>query len=140
MEYIMVPVPRERVQEVYRLLAGEPAPAEALRQEVATAQSDSWSDSEVVRAYRESPAKMKLFLDFLAKNPGEQGLTSEETANAVGYTRQQQAGMLGAFGNRVKRRYGHGTWFFKYLWSGERAAFVYSIDPRPAKIIEAAKG
>lgn len=134
-EFILVPVPRERVQEVYRLLAQEPAPAGVVgAQETPAAQPGSWTEADIVTAYRESPEKMKLFLDYLASSPG-QSFTSAETANAVGYTRQQQAGMLGAFGHRAKRRYGRSSWFITYLWSGERSAFVYSMDLHAAKVI-----
>lgn len=138
-EFIMVPVPRERVQEVYRLLAADPIPAGATSVETGAAEARPWSDAEVVRAYKDSAAKMKLFLDYLASVAGKP-VTPEETASAVGYTRHQQAGMLGAFGHRVKRRYGRSTWFFEYKWSDERAEWTYSMDVRVAKVLRAIKG
>jgi len=133
-EFIMVPVPRERVQEVYRLLAVDPVPPGALSAEATTAEVVPWSDAEIVRAYNESPQKMKLFLDYLASVPG-QSVTAEETAKAVGYTRHQQAGMLGAFGHRVKRRYSRSTWFFTYEWNDQRGDGLYSMEAAVAGVV-----
>jgi len=131
-EFIMVPVPRDRVQEVYRLLATEPVlPTAALTGEE---EAEPWTDSDITRAYRESPPRMKLFLDYLASMPG-QAVTSEETAKAVDYTRHQQAGMLGAFGRRVKNRYGRSTWFFEYGWNDKRGEWTYSMEAGPAKVL-----
>jgi len=138
-EFIMVPVPRERVQEVYRLLAQEPAAAGVAGAPETPAAPGSWTEAEIVTAYRESSEKMKVFLDCLASSPG-QSFTSAETAKAVGYTRSQQAGMLGAFGHRAKRRYGKPTWFMTYTWSGERGEFVYTMDLAAAKVIRDFKG
>jgi hypothetical protein len=139
-EFIMVPVPRERVQEVYRLLATEPAPPVIAPTEGSSRdKAEPWSDSEITRAYRESPDAMKRFLDYLASVAGKP-VTSEETAAAVGYSRHQQAGMLGAFGRRVKHRYSRAHWFFQYTWSDERGWWTYSMEPAIAKVVRAAKG
>jgi hypothetical protein len=139
-EFIMVPVPRERVQEVYRLLASEPTQAAAaLTEGVRNDAVVPWSDSEIARAYRESPERMRRFLDCLATVAG-QPVTSEESAKAVGYSRHQQAGMLGAFGHRVKGRYGRSTWFFEYAWSDQRGAWTYSMGEAAAKVLRALKG
>jgi hypothetical protein len=81
---------------------------------------------------------MKRFLDYLASVP-RKPVTSEETAAAVGYTRHQQAGMLGAFGHRVKRRYGRSKWFFDYAWSGQRGAWAYSMGEAAAEVIRPLK-
>lgn len=82
---------------------------------------------------------MKRFLDYLASVPGR-AVTSAETAEAVGYTRHQQAGMLGAFGHRVKGRYGRSTWFFENAWSGQRGTWTYSMGEAAAKVIRPLKG
>lgn len=139
-EFIMVPVPRERVQEVYRLLAS--APGTPAAEEAEAAPDDTarrWSDAEIARAYRESPQKMKVFLEYLAGRPG-QPATVEETAAAVGYTRHQQAGMLGAFGHRAKKRYGKEAWFIDYGWSGQRGAWAYTMFDDAAQVIRGLSG
>ncbi len=82
---------------------------------------------------------MKRFLDYLATVPG-QPVTSEESATVVGYSRHQQAGMLGAFGHRVKGRHGRSTWFFEYAWSDQRGAWTYSMGEAAAKVLRALKG
>jgi hypothetical protein len=81
---------------------------------------------------------MKRFLDFVATRPGV-GVNTEESAAAVGYTRHQQAGMLGAFGRRVKGRYGQAHWFFDYRWSGDRSAWTYVMNDVVAKIVRERK-
>jgi hypothetical protein len=109
-----------------------------LSAEATTAEVVPWSDAEIVRAYNESPQKMKLFLDYLASVPGKL-VTAEETANAVGYTRHQQAGMLGAFGHRVKRRYRRPKWFFDYEWNDQRGDRVFSIEAAVAGVVRGIK-
>ncbi len=139
-EFIMVPVPRERVQEVYRLLAFEPTDSAAPPEDGARdVEVVPWSDEEIGKAYRESPERMKRFLDFLASVAGKP-VTPEESAEAVGYSRHQQAGMLGAFGHRVKSRYGRSTWFFEYAWNDLRGARTYSMTEPTAKVLQTLKG
>jgi hypothetical protein len=89
----------------------------------------------IMRAYKESPATMKRFLRHLANAAGKT-FTSEELGTAVGYSSRQQAGMLGAFGNRVKQRYGKATWFFAADRAPETGSFVYRMDARAAKIVK----
>jgi hypothetical protein len=135
-EFIMVPVPRERVQEVYRLLATEPViPTVGSTDGSSSSTAEPWSDGDIIRAYRESPGTMKLFLDYLASVAGKP-VTAEETAKAVGYTRHQQAGMLGAFGRRVKNRYGRSTWFFTYGWNDQREEWTYSMEASVGKVLK----
>jgi len=139
-EFVMVPVPNERVQEVYRLLASASiASSDASGQSDAAAEDAKWTDAEIARAYRESQDRMKRFLDYLASVDGKH-VTAEETAAAVGYSRHQQAGMLGAFGHRVNSRYGRSSWFFDCLWSEERQEWTYSMDADAAKVVLALKG
>lgn len=139
-EFIMVPVPRERVQDVYRLLASEPT--QSVVAAAAVTRDDEgvpWSDREITRAYRESPEKMKRFLDYLVSVAGKPA-TAGETALAVGYTRPQQAGMLGAFGHRVKGRYGRSTWFFDASWSDRQGAWTYTMGQAAAKVLRDLNG
>lgn len=131
-EFIMVPVPKNRVQEVYKLLAGPPSDGPS----AAPPPTDGdWTDEMIMRAYKESPATMKRFLRHLANAAGKT-FTSEALGTAVGYSSRQQAGMLGAFGNRVKQRYGQATWFFAADRDPETGTFVYRMDPRAAKIVK----
>jgi hypothetical protein len=139
-EFIMVPVPRERVQDVYRLLAAEPTQSATVAGAIARDDEGvPWSDGEIARAYRESPERMKRFLDYLVSVAG-QPATAGETAKAVGYSRQQQAGMLGAFGHRVKGRYGRSTWFFDASWSDQHHAWIYTMGDAAAQVLRDLKG
>jgi hypothetical protein len=134
-EFIMVPVPRERVQEVYRLLASDPMTSDSASADQAGAEDGApWTNGEIARAYRESPERMKRFLDYLASMAGRPA-TSAETAQAVDYSPHQQAGMLGAFGHRVRSRYGKPRWFFAYEWSEQREAWAYSMGESAARVI-----
>jgi hypothetical protein len=48
--------------------------------------------------------------------------------------------MLGAFGNRVKQRYGQATWFFAADRDPETGTFVYRMGTRAAKVIKRSGG
>lgn len=48
--------------------------------------------------------------------------------------------MLGAFGNRVKQRYGQATWFFAADRDPETGTFVYCMGTRAAKVIKRSGG
>jgi len=132
---IMVPVPEERVLEVYALLAasGDSPPASAVS---AAAAPDAIADEELIaKAYRQSPEAMTLFLDYLADHPG-QVIKSSEIAEAIGRTGPQQAGVLGAFGRRMKNRYGQEKWFFSAYWDHDVGSMVYSMSPEAADVIK----
>lgn len=124
-EFVMVPVPADRMREVYALLAGMPAGASAGAAASAIGQPAAlhggWTARMIERAYQESPDPMKRFLDFLASNAGRV-VSSDETAKAVGYSPQQQAGMLGAFGHRTRSRYQLETWFFEATYGASGLA------------------
>jgi hypothetical protein len=72
------------------------------------------------RAYEESPPAMKRFLDYLTEHAGRY-VPNDEVADAVGVSRQQLAGVLGAFGRRWANRYQqrHAKWFFDAEWMAD---------------------
>jgi hypothetical protein len=131
-EFIMVPVPEDRVQEVYTLLAsppgGDPPAASAV------VRSSEWTQDEVIRAYRESHGHMKGVLDYLAARPG-QPVRSDELYQALGLTSDQFKGVMGSWGKRSKNRYEKNQWFFDGTWNPESWMVVYTMSEEDAETI-----
>lgn len=140
-EFVMVPVPSDRVMEVYAVLGrdhqsavqSEPNP-EAIGP---PATRERATDPAIIkRAYLESSEKMKAFLDCLADQPDE-WISTEDVGNAIGYTWNQVAGMLGAFGRRWEHRYKEaGNWFFDNKWDHIENHQDYLMSPEAAGIIQ----
>jgi len=89
--------------------------------------------------YRESPKPMKTFLAHLAKHAGQE-FTAAEMAKAIERTRNQLAGVLGAFGRRCKNRYRWTKWPFFAYWDSDRKALVYRMTPEVAAFIHRHRG
>lgn len=140
-EFVMVPVPRNRVLEVYALLAAPPgargpAGAEATPDD----ERDLWDAALVERAYRESSDAMRGVLDHLADHPGQR-ILSADLGQVVGYSRPQLAGVFGAFGRRWNNRYKNpGKWFIKAEWSGAADQWEWWMEPEVAEIINRIRG
>lgn len=140
-EFILVPVPSDRVIEVYTLLGRGPKDAEP--EPPAAAQSEAEVDAMdhflVARAYRESPDSMKAFLDYLVDRPGQK-VSSRTVGDAIRKTWNQVAGMLGAFGRRWRNRYKQtGGWFFDAKWNFEENHMDYRMPEEAAAIIREAR-
>ena len=145
-DLVAVMVPTRLLPAVYRLLGTQMGVVEA---QTATGGSESkegfWTAARVKRAFEESPPSMKSFLKTLARRP-EDGLTTDDffeaVSEAVGreYGRQQIAGALGAFGRRVKNRYGADDWPFSAEWDYEIGQFVYTMSADTAEIIRSLEG
>ena len=141
-EYINLPVPADRIQEVYELLArpkGSTAPAAATPVTGQGGAVEPALDTAVLaRAYRESPDTMKKVFDHLADN-ADHIVPMEDLAQAVGYHPHQMAGALGAFGRRWKNRYHKGEdvkWPFKAWWDFDRNTMVYKMSAEAAEVIK----
>jgi hypothetical protein len=102
---VMVPVPLNRLTEVYRLL-GSPSAAGVLAVDT---EADAWTEEMVARAYRESAERMRKVFDTLMADP-DRRFSASELAKILGISQSQIRGVLGAFGNRVKSRYKLATW------------------------------
>lgn len=103
-EFVMVPVPAGRVQEVYALLAGPPGltmQAEGPRSE------GGWNADLVRRMFKESGDPMQQMLRLLADAGGAE-ISTNEIAKQLGLPKgaMSVAGMAGALGRRVASRYG----------------------------------
>jgi hypothetical protein len=131
-EFVNVPVPPDRVQEVYGLLARG-------AEEAAVNGARGWSRDNLLRAYRESPEAMHKAFDYLAGHAGQE-VSTEELAAAIGVTRSQLAGVVGAFGRRKKNRYGEDDLPFRAVWSAGAGMKVYEMSPAVAAVINEARG
>jgi len=145
-EFVMVPVPVERVREVYAVLAGEApgdAPTKAADDEggdpASTLLMGDWSEELIARAYRESPGSIVGIFNYLSDNPGRE-VIADELAQHINRTRAQMAGALGAFGRRTKNRYGRQSWPFHAWWSHESHRVIYKMDADVAEVIREARG
>ncbi len=138
-DYVMVPVPPDRVLEVYALLATAQSNEdshEVPASEFAPAAGPATDRAVIERAYRESSEKMKGFFNYLADRPDE-AISTEEVGQSIDYTWNQVAGMLGAFGRRWEHRYKEaGSWFVKGAWNYEENHMDYRMPAAAAKIIK----
>jgi hypothetical protein len=137
----MVPVPEDRVHEVYRLLANQPTSEAASGSSVVrTAEPPAAPDEAlIVRAYRESPDAMRRFIEYLAEHPGIE-VSSRQVAKDLGMTWNQLAGTLGAFGRRWKNRYrAERKGFFEDRWNFEESHQQYRMPTDVAAVIKGAR-
>ena len=135
MDWIQVPVPADRVQDVFRLvLEGlaskaaqeEPGPDD---REIVT----GWTAGEIGRAVRESPSRMKKVLTLLAERaPSE--VRGSDLASSVEYEPRQFAGLMGAWGHRVKARYRKTKWPFDWR-EDEEGRFHYRMSVAAAVVV-----
>lgn len=155
---VPVYVPEERVLDVYRYLGstnGSEATAPRAATEPAVEDEQpvgggpagvagtGWTEPEIVRDYEESPRNsMQPILKHMAASPDTE-LMTEDLAEAVGahtgkpVRTSSVAGILGAYGNRTKSRYGKSKWYFGAKWDDERSGMIYKMPAEVAEIIKA---
>ena len=124
---VLVPVPVDRLQEVYEVLARRPAGSL-----VAHATDDGyphgWSRSLIDRMFVESSSAMRRILCSVARRaPG--WITTPEMADASGLTARQVVASLGPFGKRVRGRYGMSEWPFAAREFVDEGIMKYSMVP-----------
>jgi len=101
---VLVPVPVDRLQEVYEVLARRPV--ESSRVAVSDGGSpNGWNQELIDRMFIESSSAMRRILCALAhRSPG--WVTTGEIADASGLTARQVVASLGPFEKRCRGRYG----------------------------------
>lgn len=147
-EFVKVPVPVDRLQEVFALLGASRVGDEPIvavgRGAVPAAETVVASiDTETIaRAYRESSDAMKKTLDYMADHAGHV-IRMEELAESVGYSPGQMRGTLGSFGNRWKNRYHGGEDVplpFSRWWVSADNTMAYRMTEDVAAVMRAARG
>jgi hypothetical protein len=105
-EFVMVPVPAGRVQEVYALLAKPPGHTGAGVQAEEPSSETGWNAGLVRRMFKESGDPMQQMLRLLADADGAE-ISTNEIAEQLGLPKgaMSVAGMAGALGRRVSSRY-----------------------------------
>ncbi len=148
-DFVMVPVPPDRVLDVYALLVTSPPQPDAPPADDWPGERPQWvpapvpfqfEEALIIRAYKESPPAMKRLMDYLADRPGEI-VSSREIGSELGLGWQQLAGVLGAFGRRWHNRYRQpkGGWFIEHWWSGDDERVEYRLSERDAGIVRGAR-
>jgi hypothetical protein len=142
-DLVQVAVPRELVLDVYRLIA-ERAEAAPSPSRVDTPDADGlpedWSASLIRRMYRESARQMTAILDALVDRAGEV-VPATDLIEVLSRSRTEPAdssvlgGTLGAFGRRVKNRYGMEQWPFSARWDADESQVMYRMSHRVAQLI-----
>ena len=126
--FVMVPVPATRVQEVYELLA-KPAHLSP------AGDRKPWPPETLKRCYRESSEHFQKFLDHLADNAATP-VSGGDLAKATGLTyRNGVAGMLGAAGKRIDGRY-HLSFPWARHWRASESQNYYTMSQEDAAVIK----
>ena len=100
---------------------------------------DEWTPSRLRKMVEQSPPAMADILDALAERSGE-WLSMEELAAAIRNKPDADwntvAGTLGAFGRRVKNRYGIESWPFENRYDHEIRGRVCRMSDEVARLIK----
>ena len=130
-EFVNVPVPVERVLEVYALLARHAScPTVATRE----GYPEGWSQELIDRMFVESSGAMQRILVAIAQvAPGWS--TTEEVARAAGLTVRQAVASLGPFEKRVRGRYRMNRWPFAAREFVDPGIVKYSMSVQTAERI-----
>lgn len=134
-EFVNVPVPLERVQEVYALLARQSA-KRLSGDWAAVGSSESWSQVLVERMFLESSSAMRRILHSIAQ-ASPRWVTTGDIAGVTGLTARQVVASLGPFGKRVRGRYGMRTWPFEAREFADAGVVKYFMSPETASRIAA---
>lgn len=137
-EFVSVPVPADRVQEVYELLARPPFGRGSGRPVHDNGDGEVWSRPLIDRMFVESSEAMRRILSAIAEvSPG--WVTTSDISVASGLTPRQVVASLGPFEKRVRGRYGMSRWPFEAREFVDAAVFKYSMSPETAaRILELA--
>jgi Family of unknown function (DUF6416) len=111
MDIVNVPVPTDRLIEVYRLLGGAPDVSATAPEK----DQQPWTAGSLETTLRAASATIQGLARYLAEHPGEE-ITTTEVADALGlqFGWNSLAGALGAFGRRLANRglsFPWATWY-----------------------------
>jgi hypothetical protein len=131
--YVSVPVPEHLVPAVMLLITDSLAKQPTRIQEVVTT---DWTEPELQRMWDESGVPMRRTLVLLAQNAGLP-VPMSQIAKTLGKPPKghQVAGMMGAFGRRLKNRYNRTKWPFAVIQNAIGGYWEYVMAHDVAKII-----
>jgi hypothetical protein len=138
MNYVNVPVPEHLVTRVMTVITEEmaPKPTGKLPAKHAPPLTGDWTEAEIRKCWKESDTPMQGVLKLLASCAGSPvpigDVASASGKNPKGH---QVAGMMGAFGRRVKRRYNRSTWPFSANYNAMARRWEYTMGIPVATVI-----
>lgn len=137
-DMVNVPVPVDRLQEVYALLARNPSKPSISHQVLEEGYPAGWSQALIDRMFTESSSAMRRILTAIAQR-SPSWVTTADIAEASGLSTRQVIASLGPFKKRVSGRYGMGHWPFAARELVDAGILKYSMSPEVAKqVIELA--
>ena len=135
-ELVHIPVPVDRVREVYELLAREPAGSAGAHHVSDDGYPLGWSEALIDRMFVESSRAVRGILTAIARKSPD-WVTTDEIAEASGLTSRQVVASLGPFKKRVRGRYGMKHWPFASREFVDAGILKYSMSPIAAdRILE----
>jgi hypothetical protein len=111
-EFVNVPVPVDRVQEVYELLARQPSRPASGPPATQEGYPEGWNKAMIDRMFVESSGAMRRILYSIAER-SPSWVTTAEIGVASDLTARQVIASLGPFQKRVRGRYGIERWPFE---------------------------
>lgn len=137
--WVEVSIPEDLVVDVYAFIAerrqAEPPEGETHPDTEGDGARSGWTPEIMKRCYRESPDSMKAVLEHLAERPDE-WVGTGTLVGVAGYSeRSEMAGVFGAFGRRVKNRYGMDSWPMERHWSHEDGERKVRLPAELAEIV-----
>ncbi len=124
-EFVLVPVPKSRVLEVYGLLARQP-----VSDDTDAVRLREWTPALLQRTWDESPEPLKQVLRLLKERAGQAVLIDELALAALGSGdaahRKKLGGMLSGLTKRT-REYGATTWPFVVRKNPDAGVPEYSM-------------
>ena len=133
-ELVMVPVPRDRLTEVYALLGSNGAQASGKSSD--SEDLDGWNAAEVRKHIGRASDTIKGLVNYLADHPGEEvGTEDVATALQLRYGWNSLAGALGAFGRYVGNRDLDFPW--ESWWDADGHAVMRMSDAMAAEVRKA---
>ncbi len=135
-EFVSVPVPVDRVQEVYELLAQEPSSPFVTRPSGGELHMDVWTRPLIDRMFIESSSAMRrILLSIAERSPS--WVTTNDIASASDLSVRQVVASLGPFEKRVRGRYAMSTWPFEARQFVDAGITKYSMSQETADRIVA---
>lgn len=136
-DFVSVPVPKERVQEVYELLAHQPSSPPIASVKTEDGYAEGWNQALLDRMFLESSGAMRQILHAIAER-SPAWVTTTEIAEASDLTARQVVASFGPFEKRIRGRYGLARWpletrefvdagVFKYCMSAETANRIMTL-------------
>lgn len=150
-DLVSVMVPKRHLAKVYGFIASlDDAPADRTptpstgvsTNGSADTENDEWTISHLRKMLRQSPPAMRDILVAMAQNAGNWMATrelAEEIQNKPNADWKTVAGTMGAFGRRVKNRYGMESFPFERRYDHEARSKAYRMsEEMAAQVLELA--